>query len=84
MCRDCPGGPVVKNSPPNAGNMGSIPGQGTKVLHALGQLTPRASARSLNTALKVPHAHDQKLADAFTLLKNAQRMKGMCESYRNK
>ena len=36
MCRDCLGVPVVKNSPPNAGNMGSIPGQGTKVLPALG------------------------------------------------
>ena len=23
---DCPGGPVVKNSPENAGGMGSIPG----------------------------------------------------------
>ena len=28
--RDFPGGPVVKNLPSNAGNMGSIPGQGTK------------------------------------------------------
>ena len=36
MCRDCLGVPVVKNAPPNAGNMGSIPGQGTKVLPALG------------------------------------------------
>lgn len=27
MCRDCPGVPVVKSSPPNAGNTGSIPGQ---------------------------------------------------------
>ena len=28
--RDFPGGPVVKNPPSNPGNMGSIPGQGTK------------------------------------------------------
>ena len=26
-----PGGPVVKNLPCNAGDMGSIPGQGTKI-----------------------------------------------------
>ena len=30
-CWDFPGGPVVKNSPSNAGDMGSIPGQGTKI-----------------------------------------------------
>ena len=29
-CRDCPGGPGVKNPPSNAGDMGSIPGRGTK------------------------------------------------------
>ena len=37
--RDFPGGPVVKNPPSNPGNMGSIPGQGTKTLHAMGQLS---------------------------------------------
>ena len=34
---DFPGGPVVKNSLPNAGDMGWIPGQGTKILHAAEQ-----------------------------------------------
>ena len=29
-----PGGPVVKNPPYNAGDVGSIPGQGTKIPHA--------------------------------------------------
>ena len=37
---DFPGGPVVKNSPSNAGDTGSIPGQGTKIPHATGQLSP--------------------------------------------
>ena len=41
--RDFPGGPVVKNPPYNAGNAGSIPGQGTKILHATGQLSLRAT-----------------------------------------
>ena len=29
--RDFPGGPVVKNPPANAGDMGSIPGQGANI-----------------------------------------------------
>ena len=33
---DFPGGPVVKNPPFNAGDAGSIPGQGTKIPHAVG------------------------------------------------
>ena len=41
--RDFPGGPVVKNLPSNAGDMGLIPGQGTKIPHATGQLSPRAT-----------------------------------------
>ena len=36
---DFPGGPVVKNLPANAGDMGSIPGLRTKIPHALGQLS---------------------------------------------
>ena len=37
--RDFPGGPVVTNPPSNAGDLGSIPGQGTKIPHAAGQLS---------------------------------------------
>ena len=33
--RDFSGGPVVKTSPSNAGGVGSIPGQGAKIPHAL-------------------------------------------------
>ena len=36
-----PAGPVVKNPPSNAGDVGSIPSQGTKISHAVGQLSPR-------------------------------------------
>ena len=32
--RDFPGGPVVKTSLSNAGGVGLIPGQGTKIPHA--------------------------------------------------
>ena len=38
---DFPGGPVLKNLPYNAGDVGSIPGWGAKISHALEQLSPR-------------------------------------------
>ena len=41
--RDFPGGPLVKNPPSNAGDAHSIPGQGTKIPHAAGHLSPRAT-----------------------------------------
>ena len=44
---DFPGGPVVQNPPYNAGDAGSIPGQGTKVPHAVGQLSPRVTTTEL-------------------------------------
>ena len=34
-----PGGPVVKNLPSNAGDAGLIPGGGTNILQATGQLS---------------------------------------------
>ena len=37
MLWDCPGGPVVKTSPSNAGSASSVPDQGTKMPHALWQ-----------------------------------------------
>ena len=36
MVRNFPGGSVVKTSPSNAGGMGSMPGWGAKIPHALG------------------------------------------------
>ena len=41
--RDVPGGPVVKNLPSNAGDVCSIPGRGTKIPRAAGQLSPHAA-----------------------------------------
>ena len=42
---DFPGGPVVRNLPCNARDRGLIPGQGTKILHAVEQLNLRATSR---------------------------------------
>ena len=41
--RDFPGDPVVKNPPSNAGDVGSIPGQGTKIPHTVGQQSPHTA-----------------------------------------
>ena len=41
--RDFPGNPVVKNPTYNAGNVGSIPGRGTKIPYATRQLSPCAN-----------------------------------------
>ena len=35
LCRDSPGGPVVRTLPSNAGGAGLIPGRGAKIPHAL-------------------------------------------------
>ena len=50
-CRDFPGGPVVKTPPCNAG---LIPGQGTKIPNALGQL-------SLSATTIEPKHHNKKI-----------------------
>ena len=44
-CRNSAGGPVVKNLPSNAGVMVSVPGQGTKIPHAMGQGSPSPPIR---------------------------------------
>ena len=44
-----PGGPVVKNLLSNAGDAGSIPGRGTKIPHASGQLNLHAATREACT-----------------------------------
>ena len=44
--RDFPGGPMVKNLPYKAGEAGSNPGQGTKLLPATGQLSLCAASET--------------------------------------
>ena len=43
--RDFPGSPVVKDLPSNAGDLGSIPGLGTRIPHTTGQPSSRATTR---------------------------------------
>ena len=48
-----PGGPVVKNPPCNAGDSGSIPGQGTKVSLAVDQLSLSATTKTQHGQSKI-------------------------------
>ena len=64
--RDFPCSPRVKNLPCSAGDVGSIPGQGTKILHAAEQLSPHATIRSLHTATK------EKIPSAATKTQGSQ------------
>ena len=47
-----PCGPVVKNLPSNAGDTGSIPCRGTKIPHATGQLSLRATMETQHSQKK--------------------------------
>ena len=69
---DFPGGPVDKSPPSIAGNMGLVPGQGTMIPHAVGQLLspqartteptcsgahlPQPKVNKLNTDKKLEHS----------------------------
>ena len=57
---DFPGGPVVKNLRYNAGDEGSTPGRGTKIPHASGQLSPRATTTELMCLKERAHVQQQQ------------------------
>ena len=46
---------MVKNLPCNAVDAGSIPGQGTKIPHAVGQLSPLAASTEPASQLESVH-----------------------------
>ena len=51
---------MVKNPPSNAGDVGLIPGQGTKIPHAAGQLSPHSSARAPQLRPDAAKQNEQK------------------------
>ena len=57
---DLPGGPVVENLPTNTGDVGSIPGQGTKNPHATGQLSLHATTREAHVPQQDPEEPKEK------------------------
>ena len=73
VCGDFPGGPVVKNPPYNAEDTDSIPGQGTKIPHAVGQLSPRATTTGLcaSTRAHAPQLQSPRALEPTTREKAA-------------
>ena len=70
--REFPGGPVVKNLPCNAGDMGSVPGRGTQIPHAMGQLSlhtsrqnPCATVKRCHVAQPGPSAAKEKQTSKY-------------------
>ena len=50
-----PGGPVVKNPPSNAGDVGSMPGPGSKIPHATEQPSPYTTTKTRHSQVKKNH-----------------------------
>ena len=61
--RDFLGGPAIKNLPSNTGDMCSIPVQGTKIPHAVGQLSLWA-ATSESIYHEEPACHNENPAQS--------------------
>ena len=61
--RNLPVGPVVKNPSCNAGDAGLIPGWGTKIPHAVGQRSLRATTLSSGTTTGEPLNCAEKVPD---------------------
>ena len=49
---------MVKNLPFDAGDVGSIPGQGAKILHASGKLSPLHNKISPRTSVRTQHSQN--------------------------
>ena len=50
--RDFPGGPGVKTLPSNAGDAGSIPGQGAKIPHCFVDKKPKGRSNVVTNPIK--------------------------------
>ena len=68
---DFSGGPVVKNLPSSARDAGSIPGWGTNIPHASGQLSPQLL--SLRASVREPVCHK---------LQSLRALDPACHNYR--
>ena len=57
---------MVKNSPLNAGGSGSIPGWGTKIPQASGQLSPSAATREACMPQQRPSVAEKEIKSMKT------------------
>ena len=62
---DFPGCPVVRNPSSSVGDVGLIPGQRTKISHAMGQLSPYTAMKISSTTSKTPHSQIDKLKNIY-------------------
>ena len=60
--QDFPGHPVIKNSPCNAGDIGSIPGWKTGISYVVGQLRPCATMKTQHSQIN-KYLKKKKLAN---------------------
>ena len=73
--RHFPGGPVAENPPSYAGGASSIPGWGTKIPQATGELSPRTTATepahsgACKPQLKKPTSHNKDPAQSKIKIK---------------
>ena len=73
-CWDFPGGAVVKNPPSNAGDMGSSPGWGIKIPHAMGQRSPRTATTELPCCkLQSPRALESSCCNEELACRNKKK-----------
>ena len=61
MNRAFPGGPEIKNPPPNTGHVGLIPGRGTEIPRATGQISPHTTAREPECTMKTQRSQKRKV-----------------------
>ena len=78
-----PGGPVVKSTPCNAGEVGLIPGQRTKISHAKEQLSPSASTRVHVLQRKIPHDATKTLHSQISKIYQKKKKNSNMVSPRN-
>ena len=73
-------GPVIKNPPFNARDLGLIPGQGTKNLHASEQLIPCTLTRELCAATKDSAGCNEDLTTATKTQHSQIKKQIKCQS----
>ena len=73
---------MVRNLPSIAGDEGSIPGQGTKITHAPGQLSPLTTTREarVHPGLETKHKHNKQKKLSKYFFKTKEKEEKLCQS----
>ena len=74
LMRDFPDGSVVKNPPSNAKDLGSIPGWGTKIPHAVGQLSLHIITTESHTPQLARSPHSGEVVIAVKIPRDAMKI----------